>query len=68
MKKILATPRSFGQAGDPVGMLERAGYTVILNPVGRILTEGEMQTHIADAVGIIVGVDPLNANVLGVAK
>ncbi|MCL2811158.1 MAG: phosphoglycerate dehydrogenase [Clostridia bacterium] len=68
MNKILATPRSFGQVGDPVGLLERAGYTVVKNPVGRILTEAEMCEHLADAVGVIVGVDPLNANVLNAAK
>ena len=68
MNKILATPRSFGQAGDPVGLLERAGYTVVSNPVGRILTEEEMRLHLADAVGVIIGVDPLNASVLDAAK
>jgi D-3-phosphoglycerate dehydrogenase len=68
MNKILATPRSFGQVGDPVGLLERAGYTVVKNPVGRILTEREMRLHLADAVGVIVGVDPLNADVLDAAK
>jgi len=70
--KILATPRSFGQAsgqaGDPVALLERAGYTVVKNPVGRILTEEEMRVHLADAVGVIVGVDPLTASVLDTAK
>jgi D-3-phosphoglycerate dehydrogenase len=68
MKKILATPRSFGQVGDPVGLLERAGYTVVKNPVGRIMTEQEMCIHLADAVGVIIGVDPLNAAVLDAAK
>ncbi|MCL2544964.1 MAG: phosphoglycerate dehydrogenase [Clostridia bacterium] len=68
MNKILATPRSFGQAGDPVGLLERAGYTVAMNPVGRILTEEEMCAHLAGAVGVIVGVDPLSARVLDAAK
>jgi len=68
VKKILATPRSFGQAGDPIGLLERAGYAVVKNPVGRILTGGEMRIHIADAVGVIIGVDPLNAAVLDAAK
>jgi len=68
MNKVLATPRSFGQVGDPVGLLERAGYTVAMNPVGRILTEEEMRVHLADAVGVIIGVDPLSAAVLDAAK
>ncbi|MDR3050190.1 MAG: phosphoglycerate dehydrogenase [Oscillospiraceae bacterium] len=66
--KILATPRSFGQAGDPIGLLERAGYTVVKNPLGRIMTEDEMCEHIAGAVGVILGVDPMTARVLGAAK
>lgn len=66
--KIVATPRSFGQVGDPVGLLERAGYAVVRNPVGRILSEEEMCIHLADAVGVVVGVDPLSATVLDAAK
>jgi len=66
--KILATPRSFGQAGDPVGLLERAGYTVAMNPLGCILTEEELGVHLVGAVGVIVGVDPLSATVLNAAK
>ena len=68
MKKILATPRSFGSIGDPVGLLEAAGYTVVKNPVGGIMTEEQMKEHIRDAVGIVIGVDPLNAAVLAEAK
>ncbi|BDF72157.1 2-hydroxyacid dehydrogenase [Oscillospiraceae bacterium] len=68
MEKILATPRSFGKADrSPIALLEEAGYEVVLNPVGRILTQEEMKLHIADAAGIIVGVDPLNAEVLACA-
>lgn len=68
MQKILATPRSFGKASRaPVELLENAGYTVVANPVGRILTEEEMKLHLADAVGVIIGVDPLSAPVLEAA-
>lgn len=69
MEKILATPRSFGKASrEPIELLEKAGYEVILNPVGKILDEEEMKTYIADVVGIVIGVDPLNAAVLDCAK
>ena len=53
MEKILATPRSFGKASrEPIEMLEKAGYEVILNPVGKILDEEEMKKYIADVVGL----------------
>lgn len=69
MQKILATPRSFGKASPaPIHLLQQAGYEVVQNPVGGILTEEQMKEHIADAVGIIIGVDPLNAAVLDAAK
>jgi phosphoglycerate dehydrogenase-like enzyme len=69
MKKILATPRSFGKTSKrPVEMLEEAGFEVMLNPFGRILSELEMKELIVDAEGIIIGVDPLNASVLAAAR
>lgn len=65
MEKILVTPRSFGQGNDgPLRLLEGAGYQVMLNPLERILTEEEMGEYIRDAVGVILGVDPLTGAVL----
>lgn len=67
--KVLATPRSFGQSDrTPIEILENAGCEVILNPVGRILSEEEMTEWIADVDGVVIGVDPLNASVLAAAK
>ncbi|MDR1801061.1 MAG: phosphoglycerate dehydrogenase [Lachnospiraceae bacterium] len=67
--KILATPRSFGKTDTtPIKLLEDAGYEVVLNPVGRILTEEEMIEYIADVSGIIVGVDPLSSSVMASAN
>lgn len=69
MAKILVTPRSFGKHSDEAKeLLEEKGFEVVLNPYGRILTEEEMKKEIADVDGIIVGVDPLNAEVLSHAK
>jgi D-3-phosphoglycerate dehydrogenase len=65
MTKILATPRSFAnRSPEPLELLERAGFTVIKNPVGRILTEAEMIQYLADCEGVIVGVDPLGREVM----
>lgn len=69
MKKILATPRSFGKNHSaPIRLLEEAGYQVVLNPLGKILTADEMKEHLNGVTGIIVGVDSLNAEVLSSAR
>ncbi|MDD3164415.1 MAG: phosphoglycerate dehydrogenase [Oscillospiraceae bacterium] len=69
MKKVLVTPRSFAKTDDaPVRLLQEAGYTIVRNPAGKIMTKEEMQTCIADVDGVIIGVDPLDADVLACAK
>src|SRR5690554_3146993 len=69
MAKILVTPRSFGKHSDEAKqLLESKGFEVIMNPYGRILTEDELKKEIVDVDGIIVGVDPLSAEVLSHAK
>jgi D-3-phosphoglycerate dehydrogenase len=67
--KVLVTPRSFGKTNPtPIEVLKEKGYEVIMNPYGRIMTEEEMISEIEDVDGIIIGVDPLNRNVLKHAK
>ncbi|MDK2801529.1 MAG: hypothetical protein PWQ70_3148 [Clostridiales bacterium] len=67
--KILVTPRSFGRNNaKPIEMLKEKGYEIIMNPYGRIMTQEEMIDEIKDVDGIIVGVDPLNRDVLTKAK
>ena len=68
MEKILITPRSFAKISDePIRMLEKAGYEVILNPYGRIMTKEQMFEQVQEVSGIIIGVDPLDKDVLKVA-
>jgi D-3-phosphoglycerate dehydrogenase len=63
--RILVTPRSFGKNNPrPIEMLKEKGYDVIMNPYGRIMTQEEMINEIKDVDGIIIGVDPLNREVL----
>jgi len=63
--KVLVTPRSFGKhSAAPVEMLRASGFEVVLNPQGRILEKDEMRRHIRDADAVIVGVDPLDRDVL----
>ncbi len=66
---VLVTPRSFGKNNPkPIEMLKEKGCEVIMNPYGRIMTEEEIICEIAEADAIIIGVDPLNSNVLKHAK
>ncbi|MGW8426250.1 phosphoglycerate dehydrogenase [Peribacillus simplex] len=68
-KKVLITPRSFGKhCKKPIQMLQDAGYHVLLNPYNRILSKSEMKAAVKDVEGIIVGVDPLDEEVLKEAK
>ena len=66
--KILVTPRSFGKT-DPEAfmLLERAGIEVVRNETGSVLTAGQLAKELADCEGVIIGVDPLNAEVLAAA-
>lgn len=69
MKKVLITPRSFGKTNDaPFKVLEAAGYEIVPNPAGTIMTKEQMCQAVADVDGIIVGVDPLDADVMAAAK
>jgi phosphoglycerate dehydrogenase-like enzyme len=63
--KILVTPRSFGKNNTlPLDMLVEQGYEVIMNPYGRILERAEMISLIKDVDGVIIGVDPLDQDVM----
>ena len=67
-EKVLVTPRSYGKE-DPAlfGMLEGAGFEVVRNETGGILTKAQMMEKIARCAGVIVGVDPLDADVIAEA-
>ena len=67
-EKILTTPRSYGKNMPQLfEQLENAGYEVVRNTTGGILEKEQMKELIADCAGIIVGVDPLDAEVLACA-
>lgn len=63
--KVLASPSSIGQiASAPFDLLEEYGYEVVKNPYGRKLTELETIHLAKDCVGIVAGVESLNAKVI----
>ncbi len=66
--KVLITPRSYGKT-DPVvfDMLKDAGFEIICNNTGGILKKEQMMEMLRDCEGIIVGVDPLDADVIASA-
>lgn len=68
MEKILTTPRSYGRdMPELFAQLEAAGYEVVRNTTGGILEKDQMKALITDCAGIIVGVDPLDVEVLACA-
>ena len=68
MEKILITPRSYGKTDSSVlDLIKEAGYEPVVNPYGQILNKEQMQQELADCVGVIIGVDPLDAEVLACA-
>ena len=64
--KILISPSSFGKCGnEPLQILEKTNYELIYNPYGRKLTENEVvELGGDDLIGIVAGVEPLNAKVI----
>lgn len=67
-ERILTTPRSYGKnAPELFERLEAAGYEVVRNTTGGILTRDKIKELIADCAGVIIGVDPLDADVLACA-
>lgn len=62
---ILIGPTTFGALdASPLQRLEKAGYEIRRNPVGRKMSEDELRQALKGVVGIIAGLEPLNANVL----
>ncbi|MHC1770663.1 MAG: phosphoglycerate dehydrogenase [Flexilinea sp.] len=67
--KILITPRSYGKTDSKVfDMLEQAGITYVRNETGGILNKEQMKSLLSDCDGIIVGVDPLDGEIIDHAK
>jgi len=63
--KILITPRSFGKTDSHAfELLQEARLEVVMNNSGGILNENQLIELIADCDGVILGVDPLTANVI----
>lgn len=71
MKNILLTISSCGlEDPEPIDLLEKNGYRVIFNPHKRKLSQEEVVELFVkyDPVGMVAGVEPLTAEVLGNAK
>lgn len=67
--KVLITPRSFGKVDrTPIEMLRERGFELIHNPYGRIMTKEEMIKAVHQVDAVVVGVDPLDREVLQEAQ
>jgi D-3-phosphoglycerate dehydrogenase len=63
--RILISPTSYGKCGiQPLELLKERNYEIILNPFGRKMTSDEVIKFGKDCIGIIAGVEPLDARVL----
>ena len=66
--KILVTPRSFGKTNPELfDRLTQAGLVVVRNDTGGILSADQMREKLAGCQGVILGVDPMSADVLAAA-
>ncbi|WP_042163180.1 phosphoglycerate dehydrogenase [Paenibacillus gorillae] len=70
MPKVLITPKSFANYKASVyPLIIEQGYDIIENNLGRTMTEAEIVEQAREGVvGIIIGVDPLPAEVLEQCK
>ena len=67
MMKVLVTPRSFGKNNPALfSRLDDAGLSIIRTTTGGVLSESLMKVLLAPCLGVILGIDPLNARVLEV--
>jgi len=67
MRKVLVTTSSFGKHGpNDIQRIKDKGFEVVLNPFGRTLTEREVKELVLKycPVGMISGVEPINAKIL----
>jgi len=63
--RIAITTSSFAQFDrDPLALIERAGFSFVLNPHGRKLTREETISLCADCQGIVAGTETYDAEVL----
>ena len=65
--KILATPTSFKPDGisDALTALKEFAGEIVFNPTGKPLPERELIRLLDGCDGVIAGLDPFNANVIG---
>ncbi|HML67699.1 MAG TPA: phosphoglycerate dehydrogenase [Clostridia bacterium] len=69
MEQILITPRSFGKTDPtPFTLIREAGYEILENKTGGILSKEQMIEAIASVAGVIIGVDPLDREVISAGK
>ena len=71
MSKILITTSIFGKDDPaPLALLQNAGYEAVVNPYRRKLTEDELLDLLLEIkpAGMIAGLEPITARVLGQAE
>ncbi len=66
--KVLVTPRSYGKTDSKVfEMLDASGVEVVRNDTGGILSKEQIIDLVKDCDGVILGVDPMDKDVIAAA-
>jgi len=64
-RTIAVTTSSFAvHSTEPLELLRRAGFDVVANPHGRVLTAPETVSFLHDCEGVVAGTEPLSRKVL----
>lgn len=65
MARIFVATSPFGRTGtEPLDRLTRSGHEIVLNPLGRRLRAGEVESYLADVDAVIAGTEPYNRETL----
>lgn len=65
---VLITTAPFAEKNrEPLDLLERAGYSYLVNPFGRKITEEDYLTLIPEVDALVAGTEPITARVMAAA-
>ena len=68
MPHVLITTAPFAEKNrEPLELLEREGYTYLVNPFGRKITEEDYLTLIPEVDALVAGTEPITARVMAAA-
>lgn len=65
MKSIFVATFPFGTVNpEPIRVLEKTGWKIIYNPLGRRLKDGEVIRYMQDVEGVVAGTEPYTSDLI----